>query len=246
MAEFVLYNPKIYVAQYDFSGEQNRVSLMLAADQKDSSEFGDTTHKNINGATMVTYAGGGLVDLTDEADSPEAFYFDRIAFNEPETPVTLVPDGGAVEGDPSFCFPSIFSAYNPMYEWNELVRYEINGGGREMPGRGVVAVSPAAAKVASGNSATGYLIGAVAAGKKVAASIHLLAATGLTSLDVTIESDTAAGFPSPVTRITFPTLAAVGSDFLTAVGPITDTYWRAKWTLVGTSARFVVAIGLQP
>ena len=87
-------------------------------------------------------------------------------------------------------------------------------------------------------------LGAVASGQIVAASLHVIAASG-TSLDVTVESDSTSGMSSPTTQLTFAQATAIGGQFLSAVGPITDDWWRVSWTVVGGSFTFVVAIGIR-
>lgn len=98
-----------------------------------------------------------------------------------------------------------------------------------------------AAVVASGNG-TGYVLGAVGATQYVYACLHVLAISG--TLDVIVQSDTV-GFPSPTSRITFTQAGAIGAQYATRVaGAITDTYWRANYTVSGT-ATFVVVVGIQ-
>ena len=67
-------------------------------------------------------------------------------------------------------------------------------------------------------------------------------------LTVEIEGDTATGFPSPVTYLTYSAANAVGGQILRTDGTaITDSWFRAKWTVSGTtpSFMFVVAFGIQ-
>ena len=98
---------------------------------------------------------------------------------------------------------------------------------------------------ASGDSGTGIQLGAVSATQSVHASLHALTVSGGT-LDVTVESDTASGFPSTTTRITFAQITAVGSEFASAAGAITDEYWRVDFTVGGGGTfDFVVCVGIK-
>jgi hypothetical protein len=63
-----------------------------------------------------------------------------------------------------------------------------------------------------------------------------------------VESDDNAGFTSATTRLTLTAMTARGGQWASLVGPVaTDTYWRAAWTVSGTSPSLVtrVCIGIQ-
>lgn len=88
------------------------------------------------------------------------------------------------------------------------------------------------AVTASGES-DGFEISAVGATQRLYASLHV-AATAADTLDVEIESDVDGDFNSPTTRATFAQVdgtTAHAYEYVTAAGPITDTFWRVKWTL---------------
>jgi hypothetical protein len=74
------------------------------------------------------------------------------------------------------------------------------------------------------------------------AALHVTAGT-FTNLVVTIESDTV-GFPSPTTVLTFSTVSAVGWQFISVAGPITDDYFRAKVAISTGTATCAVVMGI--
>jgi hypothetical protein len=101
-------------------------------------------------------------------------------------------------------------------------------------------------RTTSGNG-TGFQLGAVGATQRVHGALHVLSAAGTTpSLTVVVQSDTS-GFPSPTTQLSFAAKTAIGSEFLSAAGPITDDFWRANFTISGTSPSFLFALilGIQ-
>jgi hypothetical protein len=55
------------------------------------------------------------------------------------------------------------------------------------------------------------------------------------------------GFGSPTTRLTFNSQTAIGGQVFRIAGPITDTFYRANWTIAGTtpSLLFMSAIGVS-
>lgn len=72
-----------------------------------------------------------------------------------------------------------------------------------------------------------------------------MAGTGTPTLTVAIESDDASGFASATTRLTFDAATAAGGQILRTDGTaITDTWYRANWTISGTSPSFLFALAL--
>lgn len=95
----------------------------------------------------------------------------------------------------------------------------------------------------SSSAGTARQLGAVAAGKTLYAALHVLAVSGTTpSLTVLVQSDNASGMASPTTAITFSAATAVGSQWGSVAGPITDDWFRVSWTISGTSPSFTFAV----
>ena len=86
----------------------------------------------------------------------------------------------------------------------------------------------------------------MAAGKYLYAILHVLAVEGTNpTLDLIVQSDDASGFASAVSRITFTQKTAIGAQFASLVGPITDTYFRASYTIGGTNTpKFTIALAV--
>lgn len=150
----------------------------------------------------------------------------------------------AAEGDSCLFFDSIQGSIQAAAKQGDLQAFDLTLG----PSGPIVFGKTLAAgdKSATGNGA-GVSLPAVAAGQKIFAISHLVAISGAgATYDLTIESSADAGFSSPVTRFTFTQLGAIGSQFLEldAGSGITDTYWRAVWTLAGTGPQVTVAVAL--
>lgn len=114
--------------------------------------------------------------------------------------------------------------------------------------RGQIAHPPGTPRTVTGTG-TALNLGAVAAGKRLYAALHVLSVAGTTpSITARVESDDAAGMSSPTTRLTFGAATAVGGEILRSDGTaITDTHYRLAWTISGTtpSFMFAAAIGIQ-
>ena len=108
--------------------------------------------------------------------------------------------------------------------------------------RGTLMHSGAVARTASGTG-TARQLGAVSSSQKVYAALHVLSASGTTpSLTVKVQSDNAVGFPSATDVITFSAATAVGSQWGSTAGALTDDWWRVSYTISGTSPSFLFAV----
>jgi len=112
--------------------------------------------------------------------------------------------------------------------------------------RGVV-LHPATARTTSGTGTITY-VGDVSSGQKAYAALHVIAASGSSpTLDVAVQSDGDSSFGSPTDRITFSQASAVGAEWKSASGAISDSYWRVSYTIGGSSPSFtfVVVFGIR-
>ena len=80
-----------------------------------------------------------------------------------------------------------------------------------------------------------FNLGAVPAGRKMYAMLHVVKAEGTTpTLDVTIQSATAIGFGNVTDEITFTQVTGFPSHELISIdGPITNRFWRVEWEING-------------
>lgn len=100
----------------------------------------------------------------------------------------------------------------------------------------------------SSSTGTGRQLGAVVAGKKMYAALHVLSASGTSpTLDVIVQSDDNSGFTSPTTRITFSQATGATSAWGSVDGAVTDDYWRVSYTIGGSDTptfAFAVTAGI--
>lgn len=102
---------------------------------------------------------------------------------------------------------------------------------------GVVA-DPLTTRTATANGTILAMTGPTAS-QRLYCGLHVEAASGTTpSLTVTIQSATLVGFGSPTTRATFTAATATGWQFISVAGAITDGFWRAVFTISGTTPSF--------
>ena len=205
----------------------------------------DTTSLCSNGWTESI---GGLksgsvnIELMQDvdADSVDATLFPLLGTaGVPKSVCTASADGSV-----AYLLKSIPLSYTPVSgAVGELASATISGSSSTGPVVRGLLIHPSNVARTSSGTGTGRQIGAVAAGKKVYAALHVLAASGTSpELDVIVQSDDNAGFTSPTTRLTFSTATGRTSELLSAAGAITDDYWRVSYTIAGTSPSFTFAV----
>jgi hypothetical protein len=85
--------------------------------------------------------------------------------------------------------------------------------------------------------------GGVGAGESLWIAQFVSDASG-TNLATTINGDNAVGFPTPVAAAVLPTVSAVGWQFVTVPGPLTDDWYKVNSTIATGSFTYAVLIGV--
>ena len=245
MAVFVADNVKTWLDGYDVSGDLSKLGLMYAAELKDNTVFGNTTRSRVPGLKTSKLTLDGYWQSADTPQLIDKTLFERIAVSNSLCSVS--PDGGA-EGDVGFTFRVTAGDYTPGAKVGDLLAFVVNAEGSDGIGllRGTVMNNATRSTTGTG---TARQLGAVAAGKSLYASLHVLGVTGtLPTLVVKVQSDNLVGFGSPADVITFASANAISSQWGTPVaGALTDDWWRISWTLGGTlpTFQFVVVVAIQ-
>jgi hypothetical protein len=179
--------------------------------------------------------------MTDVGDGYEGVFLSYFNSLGAFTSITSVVAGSA-DGSVAYLFDQIPLSYTP---WSgnvgDVAIGTISGTANTPVVRGRL-MATNAARTTSGSGSAAQL-GAVAAGKSIYAALHVNYGLGTSpTLDVKIQSDDNAGFTSPTDRITFTQMSDYNAEFKSTAGAITDTYWRAVWTIAGTSPQFAFAV----
>jgi len=231
MASQVLTNTKVWVDQYDVSGQLNAVAVEYGVDALEDTTFGDDTRTNKGGLKTTTMSHEGYW-----AAGTDAALYSKIGGS---TVVTIAGAGSAV-GDDAYLAETLTTTYSPGAAVGELLSFSV-----DMEAAGpLVRGAMLANNTATGNgNAAPVQLGAVSATQKIFGALHVTSCTGGT-LTVKIQSDSTSGFASPTDQITFTAATGATAQITNATGAVTDTYWRALWTLTGGSASFIVSAGI--
>lgn len=229
---------KFWLNEFRMSAQQSSQELNIAYDELENTTTEDTIHTAVPGIPAFDFQAEGFNSYG--AGEVEAVVYPYVDANT-QVVCTLSVDAGAA-GETAYLWTGYVYAYEQPFNVPELSGYTIGIKPDAKVVRATIVRAEGAATVSG--SGTAYQVGSVSASQSVYAHVHCTAFTG-TSLDINVESDDASGFVSPVTRASFTQLTGVGKERKSAAGAITDDWWRIDWTFVGTSATFMVAIGIE-
>jgi hypothetical protein len=242
MSSLVLTNVRLWAGGADLTAASNKVELSAETETKETTNYGSQGWKEVlAGLASSSLKAGGQWEAGDPSlvdDQSWALLGNVAAW-------TVSPHAGAV-GDLAYLTSSLGMSYTLLGDVGEVAPWAAQAAGAWPVARGQVAHPAGTARTASGTG-TALQLGAVPAGRRLYASLHVLSVAGTSTPTITgrVESDDAVGFPSPTTRLTFTAATARAGEILRTDGTaITDDWWRIAWTITGTSPSFLFAAAL--
>lgn len=238
LTPLVLLDTKIYMVGADLTGYSNKVTLPVTAEALEKTTFASGGWKERTGGLFDM--SGSIEGFWQAGDTtmPDDRFWSSLGTNT--IPVTFIPTGGSTVGDLAFLTKVFEARYDLSGQMGQLIAWAADLQGNAPVARGAVAVTNLA-RTASGTG-TGVQIGAVGTAQRLYANLHVFAATGTSpSVVVKVQSASSSSFASPTDRITFGTATTVSGEAASVVGNITDTWWRAVWTVAGTSPSLTFA-----
>lgn len=239
MAKFVYKDARIFAGAADLSGVSNKAEVSGEREVKDVTNFRSGGWKeSLAGLGSARIMAEGFWEAGDPGKIDDAAWAGLGGNGAWSVAPTDTIDGARV-----FFTNALQSNYTLLGSVGDVAPYKADAQSSWPLVRGLVANPPGTARTANGTG-TVQQLGAVATGQAIYANLHVLSVSGTSTPTITveIESDDAVGFPSPISRIAFAAATAVGSQARRAVGPFTDTYWRAKWTISGTTPSFLALV----
>jgi len=236
MSSYVLTDAKLWVAQFDLSGDLNAIALASGAEAKDATTFGVGTRVRRGGIKTVDLQCEGFyqagTDLVDDV------VFSRIG--TPDLPIACSPTGGA-EGQPAYLFLAELARYQLGGQVGEMFPFTVEAETQGQPlVKGLVGLN--GVKTIDG-AAVARELGLVGAGQKLYAGLHVLAGSGGTFTG-RILSGTSGGVGT--LRVTFAAKTGPGFEWATLAGPIaTDDWWAFDWTVTAGSFTVVGVFGIR-
>lgn len=240
MSKLVYTNTRIFVGAADLSGVSNKAELSGEREVKDVTNFLSEGWKE-----MIAGLGSGAINAEGFWEAGDDTKVDDAAFAAlgASKPWTICPVNAA-DGAVAYFTRALEDQYTLLGAVGDVAPYKASVKSNWPLVRGIVANPPGSARTTTGTGTVTEL-GDVDEGQYVYAALHVLSASGTSpSITFAIESDDNEDMVSAITRITFNAATSAGSQILRTAGAITDTYWRAKWTVSGTSPSFLAVVSL--
>lgn len=242
MAKFTWANVRLFTGSADLTTVNNKVEVKAEAERQDATAFaasGVVWKETLTGIRSTSITAEGQWEALDLSRVDNVSFADLGSV----TPWTVCPADANVSSL-AYLTGLLRGTYELGGSIGEVAPWTAEGDGTYPLVRGVVAHPPGTARTSSGTG-TSIQLGAVSATQSLYAGLHVLSVSGTTpSLTVRIESDNATGFPSAATVTTFTAATALTSQFVRVAGPITDDWFRAAWTISGTTPSFLFCLAL--
>lgn len=247
MAKTVLLNTRIFAAGADLTSRSNKVELSCEIEDKDATSFRAVDDPDAGWKELLGGLASTSINASGQWEAGDPGKVDNVAWTNlagrTAHPWTVCPLSAAV-GDLAYASSGLMTSYKLGEAVGEVAPWEAQAKGTSLTVRGQVAHPPGTARTATGVG-TGLNLGALAAGQRLFAALHVLSATGTTpSLTVRVESDSDNTWASPTTRATFTAATAAGGQSAEVTGPVTDAWWRVAWTITGTTPSFLFVASL--
>lgn len=247
MAIAPMFNTRLFAASADLTGRSNKVSLAAEFEDKDVTTFlpegdADTGWKKVMGTlASSSLAAEGFWEAGDDGKVDDEAWANLGSV----IPFTICPVSGAV-GEVAYLLKALRSQYKLGAAVGDVAPWTAGATGTWPVPRGRVLHPAGTARTATGDgTAVEYV--AATSDQYLYATLHVLsiAGTSTPTITVAIESDVDALFNgSETVRITFDAATAIGGQIKRVVGPITDTFYRATWTITGTNPSFLFLVGV--
>jgi hypothetical protein len=232
-------NLKIYCRGVDLSIALQSTSLEQSREEQDETAYADAIRKMTPTLGRVSVAHAGV--YSDGAFTIGEVF--RQASTTDDEGITLAPEG-ATAGNKGFIVLAHKASITMPGEVapGSIHKAALRGSSRYPLVDGVIGFNGA---VSNNSQTAAYQLGALAAGQKIVATVHLLALSGSPSATFILESDNAVGFPSGIAQDTSAAQTARGSVVLQEATVVSDDWWRVRWTFSGTgNFTAVIALGL--
>ncbi len=233
---------RLFAVGADLSGDSNKVEITAEVDEKETTNYRSGGWKEVlGGLASSAFTGEGQWEAGDPSKVDDASWLQLGGTG----PWTVSPTDATV-GTLAYFTQALRSSYALGDEVGNVAPWSGKASGTWPMVRGQIAHPPGTARTSSGTG-TALQLGAVAAGKRLYAAVHLLSVSGTGSPSITlrVESDDNAGFTSAATAVTFTAATAPGGQILRSDGTaIADSYFRIGWTVTGTTPSFLFAAAL--
>ncbi|MET7321333.1 hypothetical protein [Streptomyces sp. NPDC005549] len=242
MGKSVLLNVRAFAVGLDLTSVSNKIELTTEVEEKPTTNYGSDGYTEVaGGLASAEIAGEGQWEAGDPAKVDDVTWAQLGGVG----PWSISANNSAAVGSLAYFTRAMRADYTLLGEVGEVAPWTSTAKSSWPLVRGQFAHPPGTARTATGTG-TALQLGAVAARKRVYASLHVLSVAGTTpSLTARVESAADSAFTAPTIRATFAAATEAGGQAVRTDGTaITDTWWRLAWTITGTGPSFLFAAAL--
>lgn len=243
----VLLDARVFAGGVDLSGVGNKLEVTEESEVRKKTNWrSGGAEEVLAGITSVDINAEGQWAAGDPSQVDDATWAQRRSLE----PWSFAPEGDSdlASGGLVYLTRALRHKSQIFGGLGEVAGWMANACGTWPLVRGLAA-HPSGVPRSTTGSGTAYQLGAVAAGQKVYANLHVLDVSGTSTPTITVkvQSDNDSGFASPTDRFSFAAATAVGGESVRAAGAITDDWWRVSWTITGStpSFLFLVTFGIE-
>jgi hypothetical protein len=239
MAVKVLYDADILIGGYRLSSDHNSIDLTISQDVVQVPPvFGDVARRVLPGPYSIRADGEGLYQANTSPQAVINTLRARIGVNQAADILTL--GDTKADGDGAYCFKGVQEAFSHGGRHGEVNKFRVSSRGayRYLPGTRMLIGQ----KTVAGNGVARQL-GTVGATQSVIAVMHVYQFDG-TDMTMIVQSDTAEGFPSPTTALSFSLANGIGAQWVEVAGLWSEDWWRMSWSGTFTSFSASVVVGI--
>lgn len=242
----VLFDARIYWATADLTGAGNKIQFSANVVDLDMTNFASGGwNERVGGTFDGLFEPEGFWQAGD-LSMPDDMLWAQLG--SATVPVTIAPTLGTL-GSLAYLSRVTQTEYKPGAARGTLLAWTASGKGDRPVARGTIMHPQGTARTSTGVG-TGQQIGAVSAAQRMYCNLHVfsIAGTSTPTITVKLQSSVDNTFASPTDRIIFTASTALDSQHSSVLGAITDTWWRAVWTISGTTPSFLfnVTAGVGP
>lgn len=239
MSTLIIKDQSVYMGGYDLTGRTNALALEYAADLQDITTLGLDTHARIAGLKMATAQVSGFMDI----DDTDAFQFSNMGVvTEPFSFGASADTAGSV----AYTMLAGEADLKLGAAVGDICKFDAGAQSSSPLIRGTVLLNSKGTPLTSTGNGAALQLGAVSSTQRIYAAMHILG-VGTGSVTAKLQSDATNSFSGSETdRITFSAASAIGSQWSSVAGAITNTWWRIRYTISGGAPSFklVFVVGI--
>lgn len=245
LTPLVMVDCRIYYDSVDLTGFSNKIEAKASAEELNKTTFGSGGWTELVGGLFDSEATVDTIWQAGDTSYPDDTYWANLGTNT--KPLTLIPSPTTLltaptVGDLAYVNRVLEAEYTITGDTGKLLMSNTKFKGNWPFARGAVLHPHGTARTTTANG-TPVQLGALSSTQRLYAALHVLSIAGTSTPTITVKIQSAATSGGSYTdRITYTAATAIGGQASSVDGAVTDSWWRAQWTITGSSPSFLFAV----